>query len=142
MLAPAPTLPTNAFIDRLLVLTGESTHSYELAMHRLLLDLAEQETCGRLSRFEYEAVTGTALDVLFFFNYDPALLGRETDHWYRAAIIHQMAVAVLQALATMRPDLTTTPFYRENASAFAMERSTSPAPMHCHQWAPLLANAG
>ncbi len=144
MLAPTPPLHMHTFIDRLLAVTGDSSHSYELAMHRLLQELAELEALGRISRFDYDAVTGTALDVLFFFNYDPSLLAQEVDHWYRAAIIHQMAVAMLQALGTLRPDLTTSSFYREHASALTLERapSSAPAPLHCQQWAPLLAHVG
>lgn len=146
MLASTPSLSMDVFITRLLAITGDSTHSYELAMHRLLLELAEMKARGVLNRFEYETVTGTALDVLFFFNYDPTLLAQEQDRWYRASIIHQMAVAILQTLATLRQDITRTSFYREHVSALALEHPTSSAtnalPLQCQQWAPLLANAG
>ena len=149
MYAPAPTMPAAAafqpdhFLHRLMQITGDSGHSYELAMHRLLADLAEQEACGRLSRFEVETVLGTALDVLFFFNYDPAMLMVEPDHWYRASIIHQMAIAMLQTLGTLRPDLAAQAFFAESVSALAFERtpSNTMAPL-CTHWAPLLANAG
>ena len=64
--------------------TASSTHSYEIAVRRLLEDLSEYSASGALDNQSYHAMLGTAMDVLFFFNYDLESLAYETNLWYRA----------------------------------------------------------
>lgn len=142
-LALTSLLLTEQLAATLLQVTQYSSHSYEVAMHRLLLDLEEDRMHGDLTLTEYHAILGTAVDVLFYFNYSLEMLAGETDPWYRASVIHQMAYAMLQAGALMRPSLAAKPFFNEAWQALRFDRAhlqptgdaTQPAPITCHRWA-------
>lgn len=112
--------------------TAVSNHSYEMAVNQLLEDLETLDERGQIDTASYNAVLATAVDVLFFFNYDLNALAREENVWYRASLIHQMGHGMLQALEKYRPDLTQKPFFQEAMEALAIGQST-PA-MHCRQW--------
>lgn len=108
---------------------------FELAMHRLLEDVREQLAQGQLDMMSYNAVMGTAVDVLFFFNYDPITLAYEEPGWYRASLIHQIGHGMLQALERFRPDLVSKPFFQEAVIGFAIGApSPSMGALTCRPW--------
>lgn len=138
LVQPKPSLH-ESLVETLLDVTRSSTHSYEQAVHRLLLDVIDQYARGALNDSSYYAIIGTGVDVLFFFNYDPELLAGEANSWYRASIIHQIGQGMLQAIERVRPDMTAKNFFREAMQSLALgipvthPAKTSGA-LHCKQW--------
>ena len=124
--------------------TAVSDHSYEMAVHRLLEDLEQLDERGQIDTASYNAVLATAVDVLFFFNYDLDALAREENVWYRASLIHQMGHGMLQALEKYRPDLAQKPFFQEalEALAIGVHANTNSAPLTCPQWQATLEMMG
>lgn len=115
--------------------TAISDHSYEIAVHQLLEDLEALDERGQIDTATYNAVLATAVDVLFFFNYDLDALMLEENVWYRASLIHQMGHGMLQTLEKYRPDLAQKPFFQEAIEALAIgAQSTTAAHVGCHSW--------
>lgn len=115
--------------------TADSTHSYELAVHRLLGDMRELLGNGQLDVMSYNAALATAVDVLHFFNYEPEMLLNEEHVWYRASLIHQIGHGMLQALEKFRPDLASKQFFAEAVAALAIGALlTLPTPLGCRRW--------
>ena len=123
--------------------TSVSDHSYEMAVHRLLEDLEGLDETGQIDTASYNMVLATAVDVLFFFNYELSALVQEKNIWYRASLIHQMGHGMLQALEKCRPDLAQKPFFKEAVEALAPgEQPTAAAPLTCRQWHGALEMVG
>ena len=136
-----PTYP-DMLVATLLGVTASSQHSYEIAVHRLLLDLQEALAENGLSEGEYALIIGAGIDVLFFFNYGQEQLLREPNIWYRASVIHQIGWGMLQTLEKIRPDLAARPFFHEAMDVLAINRlrtRTTPSPLHCRDWLTPLA---
>lgn len=99
-----------------------STHSHEQAVYRLLSDLellSEEQT---LDTGSYHAILGKSADVAEFFNIDVMHMADDTNHWYRASIIHQMGLGMLQAIERIRPDLTTLPFFSDAIACLSQRK--------------------
>lgn len=141
--SPSPAPMHEALVETLLAMTQGSTHSYEIAIHRLLLDLIDCYERGLISPSDYGMVMGTATDVLFFFNYNLDLLQDEPNIWYRASVIHQIGHAMLQTLEQVRPDLSAKAFFTEAVSALSLQsaepRGAKVIPIRCRQWRLRLA---
>ncbi len=132
---PMPAPLHQQLVEALRIITADSTHSYELAVGRLLEDVAELLARGQLDIASYHGIVGMAVDVLFFFNYDLESLCHEENAWYRASLIHQMGHGMLQAIGLFRPDLTQKSFYGEAAASLSLPHAHLGAnPVRCHQW--------
>lgn len=120
----------------ILRVTQTSEHSYERAVARFLSDLSAMHASGGLDTASMNAVLGTAVDVLFYFNYNLDALTQETNIWYRASLIHQMGHGMLQALAKFRPEMTQRAFFCDAVESLRISPArTSLSPVTCHQWA-------
>ncbi len=133
--APVVTNTHRQLAEILYDVTADSTHTYEVAVHRLLDDMRELLASGRLDVMSYNAALATAVDVLFFFNYDPTMLALEEHVWYRASLIHQIGHGMLQALEKFRPDLSSKQFFCEAVDALSIGALlTVPTPLGCRRW--------
>jgi len=130
------------FARRFAAMTEHSSHTYERSVHKLLGDLAEYRRQDVLSGSEYEAIVGTAVDVMQYFNLDVRSLA-VSDDWYRASVIHQMGQGMLQAMRTLHEELTLDVVYQDALSGLGIGRraahlhteTAASAPITCHKWA-------
>lgn len=136
-------MPENSlyrFVSTLLDITRHSSHSYERTVHRLLLDIADSHRDGTLDEQEYCAILGSAMDVAYYFNYEPSLLLHEQNSWYRASIVHQMGQGMLGAISQMRPDLLHNGAFGEALSELSITRpktawsARAAMPITCRQY--------
>lgn len=134
------------FTKLLISITCNSSHGHEQAVSRLLSDLADLNHTQQLDTGSYHAILGKSADVADFFNYDIDLLTTESNSWYRASIIHQMGLGMLQALERLRPDLTHLPFFAEATFGLNLSKKNNAkthkhsGPLSYRSWANNLPN--
>jgi|GEM_PF-3162675 len=124
-------------------LLAGSDHSYEHTVNRLLEALLEYSAEGVIEPCEYHAILGMAADVLHYFNYDLEMLTAESNHWYRASVVHQIGCGMLQVLERLRPDLTDDAIFSDAVQGLRIGRSAiapsqltrAMVPLSCKQWA-------
>lgn len=132
----AVALPMHRQLEKVLrTVTEHSDQPYERAVHRLLDDMVELVARAQLDTMTYQTALMTAVDVLFFFNFEPQGFAMEAPSWYRASLVHQMGHGMLQALERFRPELTGTPFFQEALAALSIDAMLAAPPLRCRNWA-------